>query len=259
MRVLVVLPTYNEAANIAEVLSRLRSACPEAHVLVVDDDSPDGTADIVGSIAGDLSGIEVLRRGQKMGLGSAYRTGFAHGLKQGFEIIAEMDSDLSHSPEILPQLIEAIKSGADLAIGSRYIPGGSIPDWSWHRKLLSRLGSRYAASVLGLAVADATSGYRTYRAAALTNIDLQAIRADGYGFQIEMVYRIKSNGGLVVELPITFLDRVKGKSKMSYQIIVEAFVLVTFWGIRDRLHRVLRWFEAKAVQQWRSRPFDQEE
>lgn len=240
MRVLVVLPTYNEAANVAEVLRRLRLACPEAQVLVVDDNSPDGTADIVNSIAEDFAGLTLLQRTGKLGLGSAYRAGFAHGLAHGFDVIAEMDSDLSHAPEVFPQLIEAIELGADLAIGSRYVPGGSNPDWSWHRKLVSRMGSRYADLLLGLGVADATSGYRAYRAAMLSQVNVQTTRADGYGFQIEVLYRVKRVGGAVIELPIAFFDRVRGKSKMSYRIIVEAFVLVTWWGVRDRLRRLLR-------------------
>ena len=239
MRSLVVLPTYDEAANIAEVLHRLRSACPDANVLVVDDASPDGTADVVEALAEDLSGIELLRRSAKSGLGSAYRDGFQKGLQQGFDTLVAMDSDLSHDPGVLPQLLDAIEQGADLVIGSRYVAGGSIPDWSWHRRLLSKWGNRFAGVALGLNVADATSGYRAFRATTIAKIDFHEIRADGYGFQIEMAYRMLGVGGTVRELPISFVDRVRGKSKMSPRIVAEALVLVTWWGVRDRLRRLL--------------------
>lgn len=240
VRSLVVLPTYNEAANIAEVLDRLRSACPEANVLVVDDASPDGTADVVSALAEDLWGMELLRRSAKAGLGSAYRDGFQRGLEQGFDILVAMDSDLSHDPGVLPQLLDVIEQGADLVIGSRYVSGGSIPDWSWHRRLLSKWGNRYAGAALGLNVADATSGYRAFRATMIAKIDFREVRADGYGFQIEMAYRMQGLGGAVRELPIAFVDRVRGKSKMSPRIVVEALVLVTWWGARDRFERLRR-------------------
>ena len=239
MRSLVVLPTYDEAANITEVLRRLRLACPEARVLVVDDASPDGTADVVEALADEIGGVELLRRSGKSGLGSAYRDGFRRGLAQGFDILVAMDSDLSHDPGVLPQLLEAIEQGADLAIGSRYVPGGSIPNWSWHRRLLSKWGNRYAGVALGMGVADATSGYRAFRATAIAKIDFQMVRAEGYGFQIEMAYRMLAVGGTVRELPISFVDRARGKSKMSPRIVAEALVLVTWWGARDRLRRLL--------------------
>ena len=239
MRSLVVLPTYDEAANIAEVFQRLRLACPEARVLVVDDASPDGTADVVEALGEEFAGIELLRRSGKSGLGSAYRDGFRRGLEQGFDILVAMDSDLSHDPGVLPQLLEAIEQGVDLAIGSRYVEGGSIPDWSWHRRLLSKWGNRYVGVALGMGVADATSGYRAFRATTIAKIDFHEIRADGYGFQIEMAYRMLGVGGTVRELPISFVDRVRGKSKMSPRIVAEALVLVTWWGVRDRLRRLL--------------------
>lgn len=237
MRTLVVLPTYNEIENIEEVLGLVRRAVPDASILVVDDGSPDGTADLAEKVGEELGLIEVLRRAGKAGLGSAYRAGFRHGLAQGFDVFVEMDSDLSHDPLALPALLSAIEEGADLAIGSRYVPGGSIPDWSTRRRLLSQWGNRYAGLVLGLPVRDATSGYRAYRAMALQQVDLESIRADGYGFQIEMAYQVKRTGGRVVEVPISFTDRIRGKSKMSSRIIVEALLLVTWWGIRDRLLR----------------------
>lgn len=234
---LVVLPTYNEAENITTVLQRVRAVVPDAHILVVDDGSPDGTADIADRIGAELGHIDVVRRAGKSGLGSAYRHGFGVGLAGGYAVMVEMDSDLSHDPGALPALLAAVDHGADLAIGSRYVPGGSIPKWALHRRLLSRWGNRYAGAVLGLAVRDATSGFRAYRADALAKIDLDAVRADGYAFQIEMAYRVARNGGRVVEVPISFVDRVKGTSKMSSRIVVEALWLVTGWGIRDRILR----------------------
>jgi dolichol-phosphate mannosyltransferase len=237
---LVVLPTYNEAENIEDVLTRVRTVVPAAHICVVDDGSPDGTAELAEAVGARLGQIEVLRREGKSGLGSAYRFGFRHGMAAGYDVLVEMDSDLSHDPAALPSLLAAIDHGADLAIGSRYVPGGSIPNWAWHRKWLSRWGNRYAGMVLGMGVRDATAGYRAYRASALARIDLDDVRADGYAFQIEMAYRVASTGGRIVEVPIAFVDRVRGTSKMSGSIVVEALWLVTVWGIRDRVvHRVL--------------------
>ena len=240
MRVLVVLPTFNEAANISEVLHRLRAAVPDARVLVVDDSSPDGTADIAETVGREVGLVEVMRRPAKSGLGSAYRHGFRHGLINGFDVMVEMDSDLSHDPAALPGLLAAVEGGASMALGSRYVPGGSIPQWSWHRRALSRWGNRYAAMVLGMGINDATSGYRAYRAEALAKVDFHTVRADGYGFQIEMAYRVGRTGGTIVEVPISFTDRIRGESKMSSRIVVEALVLVTAWGVRDRLLRFRR-------------------
>jgi dolichol-phosphate mannosyltransferase len=236
VRILVVLPTYNEADNIAEVLRRLHKSVPNAGVLVVDDGSPDGTADLVEDLARqrEHTDLQVHRRPAKAGLGSAYRDGFRLGLAAGADILIEMDSDLSHDPADLPALIAAVQHGADLAIGSRYVPGGSIPRWSWRRRMLSRWGNRYAAGVLGLAVNDATSGFRAYRASALERIDLDTVHAEGYAFQIEMTYRLVRRGGRVVEIPIAFTDRERGTSKMSGSIVREALWQVTKWGLRDR-------------------------
>ena len=235
MRPLVVLPTYQEAANVAAVLARLREAVPGATILVVDDASPDGTADIAEKAGAELGNIEVLRRPAKDGLGSAYRAGFVQGLERGFDVMVEIDADGSHDPAVLPSLLAAVDGGADLAIGSRYVPGGAIPDWPRIRRFVSVAGNRYAAALLRLDVRDATAGYRAYRAGVLRQINLPAIRADGYGFQVEMVYRVARLGGRIVEVPITFTDRTEGDSKMSWRIVFEALVLVTLWGIRDRL------------------------
>ncbi|MEO5841278.1 MAG: polyprenol monophosphomannose synthase [Acidimicrobiales bacterium] len=237
MRTLVVLPTFDEAQNIEEVLRRVRAALPDATVLIVDDGSPDGTADIAEALAGELGPIDVLRRAKKSGLGSAYREGFRIGIDRGFEALVEMDSDLSHDPAALPSLLAPLEDEADigLVVGSRYIPGGSIPNWSLHRRLLSEWGNRYASLMLKLKVRDSTSGFRAYRADAVAKMDLAGIRADGYGFQIEMAYVIARSGWRVVERPIAFVDRVRGTSKMSSHIVVEALWLVTWWSLRDRV------------------------
>ena len=241
LRALVVLPTYEEGGNIAAVLRRIRAAAPAAAVLVVDDGSPDGTAAIARAMGQELGGIDVLGRARKAGLGSAYRDGFQWGLAQGFEVVVEMDADLSHDPADLPRLIGAVADGADLAIGARYVPGGSIPAWSWYRRQLSREGNRYAAWALALPITDTTSGFRAYRASMLEKVDLSAVRADGYGFQIEMAYRVARLGGMIVELPIRFSERTQGHSKMSTRIVGEALVLVSWWALRDRvLRRAIR-------------------
>jgi dolichol-phosphate mannosyltransferase len=241
MRCLIVLPTYEEADNITALLQRVRAALPSSTILVVDDSSPDGTAELAEATAAQLGRIEVIRRPAKRGLGSAYRSGFEWGLARQFEVLVEMDADLSHDPADVPRLCATVEEGADLVIGSRYVPGGSIPAWSWHRRALSRYGNRYAAAMLRVPITDATSGFRAYRASALVDLGLESVRADGYGFQVEMAYRVAQRGGKVVEIPISFSDRSFGRSKMSGRIVVEALALVTWWGIRDRLfvrHRV---------------------
>ncbi len=232
MNVLVVLPTYNESDNIETVLRRVRDALPGGSVLVVDDASPDGTAEVAERVGKELGRIELLRREAKAGLGSAYRAGFRWGLDRGFDACVEMDADLSHDPGALPALVAPLERGFELSIGSRYVDGGSIPNWAWHRRLLSRGGNVYASGLLGLGVTDSTSGFRAYAAALLDRLDLDAVRADGYGFQIEMTYRAKQAGAPVVEVPIRFVDREVGESKMSMTIVVEALGLVTWWGLQ---------------------------
>jgi dolichol-phosphate mannosyltransferase len=240
VRTLVITPTYVEAENIDEFLRRARAALPSADILVVDDNSPDGTADIAEATADELGGIDVLRRPAKQGLGSAYRAGFAIGLDKGYEALVQIDADLSHDPAVLPNLLSEVESGVDLAIGSRYVPGGEIPHWPWFRRALSRYGNRYAALVLGTGVKDATSGYRVYRADTLKSIDYATTRAKGYGFQIETEYRVHVWGGRITEVPIVFTDRVRGYSKMTWFIFAEELLLVTWWGIRDRARRLWR-------------------
>jgi dolichol-phosphate mannosyltransferase len=230
MKTLVVLPTFNEAETIEEVLRRTRAALPETWVLVVDDSSPDGTAELAEKVGLELGQVDVLRRGAPKGLGDAYRAGFSWGLDQGAEVLFEMDSDLSHDPAALPSLLGAL-GNSDLVIGSRYIPGGSIPQWALHRRLLSRGGNMYSALMLGVPVKDMTSGFRAYRAELLRRMDLDTVRADGYGFQIEMTYRAAQRGARVSEVPIRFIDRELGQSKMSSGIVVEALALVTRWGV----------------------------
>lgn len=237
MRVLVCIPTYQEAENIATILRRVRASVPSADILVIDDGSPDGTADLAQALGDELGQIDVLRRAKKSGLGNSYRAGFAVGLERGYDAMVKIDADLSHDPAALPSLLHAVEDGADLAIGSRYVPGGHIPEWSWSRKALSRWGNRYAGAILGIGVRDTTAGYRVYRADMLRKMDLDSVRADGYGFQIEMTYRVAQRGGRIVEVPIDFVDRTLGTSKMSGNIVFEAMTLVTWWGIRDRLLR----------------------
>jgi dolichol-phosphate mannosyltransferase len=237
MRVFVSVPTYREAENIEPLLRRLRAAVPDAHILVIDDASPDGTADAAEKLAVELGDIEVLRRPGKSGLGAAYRAGHAVGLARGYDVMVQIDADLSHQPEALPSLLAAIRDGADLALGSRYVEGGTIPQWQVYRLALSRWGCRYAAWALGVDVSDSTAGYRAYRASALRQMHFETTRANGYAFQIEMTYRLVRAGGRITEVPITFTDRERGTSKMSSRIVVEAMALVTWWGVRDRLKR----------------------
>ena len=237
MSVLVVLPTYNEVENIDRVLRRIRAALADATVLVVDDGSPDGTADAAEVLGKELGNIEVMRRHGKSGLGSAYRAGFRWGLDRGFDACVEMDADLSHEPEALPDLVGALSDGCELAVGSRYVPGGVIPNWAWHRRLLSRGGNVYASALLGLGVADATSGFRAFRSETLQRIDYGSTRSKGYGFQIEMAYRLLQQGGRITEVPIEFQDRVRGHSKMSLSTGAEELGLVTWWALQDRVFK----------------------
>ena len=237
MRALVVVPTYLEAPNICEVLHLVRESLPTADVLVVDDNSPDGTGALAEAAAAELGQIEVLHRPSKDGLGPAYRAGLGLGLERGYDVLVQMDADLSHDPRTLPTLVRAIEDGADVAIGSRYVPGGSIPHWPWHRRALSRYGNAYTGLALRTGVSDATSGFRSYRATALRAIDPARTRATGYGIQIEIAYRMSQAGASITEVPIAFTDRTRGASKMSLRIILEEMLLVTWWGVRDRLRR----------------------
>jgi dolichol-phosphate mannosyltransferase len=233
-RTLIVIPTFDEAATIVHVLRKARAALPTADVLVVDDGSPDGTADLVRAVASELGRVALLERADKRGLGSAYRDGFAYGLHRDYDVLIEMDADLSHDPATLPRLVRAIESGADLAIGSRYVPGGATSGWTRSRRLLSRAGNAYATAALHLRTRDATSGFRAYRASALWRADVASTRASGYGFQIEMTHRVQEIGGMIAEVPILFVDRTSGQSKMSSRIAMEALRLVTVAALHDR-------------------------
>lgn len=239
MRTVVITPTYDESDNIEEFLRRVRAALPDADVLVVDDNSPDGTAERAERLAADLGKIGVLRRPEKQGLGVAYRAGFAHALANGYDVIAHLDADLSHDPAALPAMVALLeRDDADLVIGSRYVSGGAIPHWPWFRRALSRLGNLYAGFILGTSVRDNTTGYRVYRAEALRSIDYASTRSKGYGFMIETAYLVATSGGRVSEYPIIFTDRVRGYSKMTLSVAVEEMLLVTWWGIRDRSRRL---------------------
>jgi len=238
MRPLVVIPTYNESENIERMLARIRECLPEAGILVVDDGSPDGTGDLVKAVAAEDPDVHLLARAAKSGLGSAYRAGFAWGLERGYDAFVEIDADFSHDPAALPTLVAPIGEGVDVVIGSRYVKGGSIPNWAWYRHLLSRGGNLYASAMLGLHVADSTAGYRVYSARILERLGLERIRAEGYGFQIEMTYRAKQHGAVIREVPISFVDREMGQSKMSSVIVVEALGLVTWWALGRLLHGV---------------------
>ena len=237
MRTLVVLPTHQEAGNIRQILSRLRTSVPDAHVLVVDDASTDGTCQMVTDLARELGHIELMSRPTKNGLGDAYRAGFTWGLEHGFDILCEIDADLSHQPEVLPELVSAAVMGADLAIGSRYVPGGAIRGWPKNRLFLSRWGNRYVALLLGLAINDATSGFRAFRADAVRRFGLLSTTSNGYTFQVETTYRLVRGGARIVEIPIVFHERTVGASKMSGRIVREALLLVTLWGVRDIVRR----------------------
>lgn len=236
----VVVPTYNEVDNIVELLGRIERSLPEANIIVVDDDSPDGTARRVEEYAKSLSRpdrVRVLHRSDKQGLGSAYRAGFAAALSDGARVCIQMDADLSHDPSYLPEILAAVLMGADVGLASRYTPGGRIENWPFLRRFLSRWGNRFAAGVLGLAVNDATSGYRAYSKSILSRMDFGTVGAEGYGFQVEMTHRAVRSGARIVEIPILFVDRIHGESKLTHHIIGEAFGLVLELWFRDRFLR----------------------
>lgn len=234
MRSVVVLPTYNEVANIEPFLRRVRKAAPATDVLVVDDDSPDGTGDRARRIGDDLGRITVMNRRGRRGLGSAYRDGFAAVLADGYDVVLTMDADLSHDPDRIPTFLELIAEGADLVIGSRYVTGGGTTDWPIRRQLLSRWGNGYTRRILRVTPRDCTGGYRAYRAESLAAIEPTSTAAEGYAFMTELVRRLDERGASIVETPIIFRDRTQGRSKMSGRIIVESMWLVTRWGVGDR-------------------------
>lgn len=245
MRVAVVLPTYNESENIARLLTQLRTVVPDGRLYVVDDNSPDGTGDIAERCAAELGGIEVIHRPGKQGLGSAYRQGFAYVIAQGADVIVSMDVDFSHDPLTIPAMLAAIDAGSDAVIGSRYVNGGGTKNWPLHRRLLSRWGNLYTGAVLGVKVRDCTSGFRAYRASALAAIAPETTKAEGYAFLSELVVRLSRRGSKISEVPILFIDRENGTSKMSGRIIVESMLLVTRWGIAHRWNQVKKFVQTK--------------
>lgn len=237
-RTLVVAPTYVEAPNIEIFLETVRSVVPIADILVVDDNSPDGTADLAEAKAAELGRVEVMRRPAKDGLGNAYRAGFGWGLDRGYERLVQIDVDFSHDPAMIPRLLDRLDDGAGVSIGSRYVPGGTTPNWPKHRQLMSRWGNAYATWLLKIDINDATAGFRAYRADVLEAIDFRSTIANGYAFQMEVAYRLADWGGRIDEVPISFTDRVRGESKMSTRIMAESMLLVTRWGVRDRFAKL---------------------
>lgn len=229
-RVTVAIPTYNERENLSQIVAAISSQ--GYRVLVVDDSSPDGTGVLADEMAERDPLVSVLHRKEKQGLGPAYAAGFDRALREGAEVVVEMDADFSHDPADIPRLIEAVNRGADVAIGSRYVPGGSTPDWPVHRRLISRGGNLYARIMLGIPTRDSTAGFRAFRAESLRSLPYRSAEASGYGFQVEMALRAHQQGLAVVEVPITFRDRTRGTSKMGTGIVIEAMKLVTVWGLQ---------------------------
>ncbi|WP_028654928.1 polyprenol monophosphomannose synthase [Nocardioides sp. J54] len=238
-RVVMVVPTYNEADNIAWIVGRLRASQPAVDVLVVDDGSPDGTGAIADGLAAADPAVHVLHRTAKGGLGAAYLAGFAWALDHGYDVVGEMDADGSHQPEQLQRLLGALLD-ADLVIGSRWVPGGSVVNWPWRRELLSRGGNLYVRLLLGIDVRDATAGYRLFRRTTLEKLHLESVRSTGYVFQTDLVTRTLRAGLTVREVPIEFVERVRGESKMSGQVALESLQRITAWGLRERWAQAVR-------------------
>lgn len=231
-QVTVVVPTYNERENLPHMAAAV--LLHGYRLIVVDDNSPDGTGSLADELAAATPGLEVIHRPSKQGLGPAYGQGFRRALDGGAGIVVQMDCDFSHNPNDIPRLVAAVEAGADLGLGSRYIPGGDTPDWPWHRKFLSKGGNIYARMMLGIPIRDATGGFRAWTAPGLTSLPFEKAEASGYGFQVEMAMRAVDQGLKVTEVPIVFRDRARGYSKMGSDIVLEAMRLVTVWGLRRR-------------------------
>jgi dolichol-phosphate mannosyltransferase len=242
-----VIPTYNERDNLAWVVGRLRTAVPDVDVLVVDDGSPDGTGEVADGLAASDVQLTVLHRRAKEGLGAAYLHGFEVALQRGYDVVGEMDADGSHQPEQLPLLLAALSS-ADLVIGSRWVPGGSVVNWPWSRRLLSVGGNLYARTLLGIPVRDVTAGYRLFRRTTLERIDLGSVESAGYIFQTDLAYRTVEAGLRVVEVPIEFVERVRGESKMSRDVAMESLRRITLWGLRQQRRRLA---DVLSTRRWR--------
>lgn len=236
--VLVIIPTYNEADNVEPIVGRVRKAVPDAHILVADDNSPDGTGKIADELASADEQIHVLHRKGKEGLGAAYLAGFRWGADHGYGVLVEMDADGSHQPEELPRLLTAL-GNSDLVLGSRWVPGGRVVNWPMSRKLLSRGGSTYSRALLGIPIRDVTGGFRAFRTRTLEGLDLAEVASQGYCFQVDLANRAVRAGYHVVEVPITFVERERGDSKMSKDILVEALWRVTAWGVASRFRGVV--------------------
>jgi len=243
-RVLVIIPTYNERDNVERIVQRVRTARPEVHVLIVDDGSPDGTGALADALAAADPAVRVLHRTEKAGLGSAYIAGFEFGLREGYDVLVEMDADGSHAPEQLERLLDGLNI-ADVVLGSRWVKGGTVVNWPKRREILSRGGNLYTRMALGLSLRDATGGYRAYRRQVLEKIDYAAVASQGYCFQVDLVWRSVLAGFKVVEVPITFLERERGESKMSGSIVTEALWRVTQWGFRHRVRHIQNVTERK--------------
>lgn len=237
-RVLVIIPTYNESQNIESITTRLRNAVPDAHVLIADDNSPDGTGEIADHLAEHDDHVHVMHRKGKQGLGAAYLAGFHWGLDEGYDVLVQHDADGSHQPEELPRLLEAIADGADMVKGSRWVPGGSVVNWPATRKFISKGGSLWTRLWLGIPVKDATGGFNAFRASTLRGLNLDEVASAGYCFQIDMVWRALKHGFKVVEVPITFVERELGDSKMSRNIVIEALIRTTLWGVDHRVKQI---------------------
>jgi dolichol-phosphate mannosyltransferase len=233
-RVLVVIPTYNEADNIRIIVDRVRQAVPQVDILVADDNSPDGTGRIADELTAVDERVHVLHRPGKQGLGAAYIAGFGWAREHGYEAVVEMDADGSHAPEELPRLLDALAE-ADAVLGSRYVPGGTVVNWPTSRMLISRSGNLYVRLALGMPFRDATGGYRAYRLPVLDKMEIDSVSSQGYCFQVDLAWRAYRQGFRVTEVPITFADRERGASKMSQSIVREAFWRVTIWGTQSRL------------------------
>lgn len=241
-RALVVIPTYNESANIEGIVARVRYSQPAMDILIVDDNSPDLTGEIADKLATE-DPVHVLHRPGKDGLGSAYREGFAWGIERDYDVLIEMDADGSHQPEQLVDLLAGIDGGADLVLGSRWVPGGRVVNWPAHRKLISRIGNVYARIMLGLTLKDATGGFRAYRRETVEALNLRDVASAGYCFQVDMVRRAVAAGFTVIEVPITFVERERGESKMSRGIVIEALWRVTVWGFARASQRARGFFQ----------------
>ena len=238
-RVLVVIPTYNERDNIEAIIDRVVRSAPDAHVLIADDSSPDGTGKIADELAANDPRIFVLHRTEKAGLGAAYIAGFGWGIERGYDVLVEMDADGSHAPEQLPSLLTAMHE-ADVVLGSRWVNGGTVVNWPKSRELISRGGNLYTRIALGVDLRDATGGYRAYRRTVLEAVDYGGVASQGYCFQVDLAWRAVRDGFRVVEVPITFTERERGNSKMSNSVVREAFGRITVWGVRHRADQLRR-------------------